>query len=181
MLKKLTALILTAAMILTLAACSKSKRVDSLELSKRLEKIDGGFAFHNRDTYIVGNEHVVFLDIMQNNDALLSFETDRNNSITRIKLTIDAEVWDKANATKAFGEYSKAVLSAFTGCTLNEAQTLAEGIGLFDESAYFDMHEVQSEYNRYTLSLYSNPLCSVAEFVYSPALDEALESTDVTG
>ena len=60
MLKKLTALILTAAMILTLAACSKSKRVDSLELSKRLEKIDGGFAFHNRDTYIVGNEHVVF-------------------------------------------------------------------------------------------------------------------------
>lgn len=177
MIKKITAVLLSV-IILFLAACSRPKRVDSLELSKRLEKIKESYAFDSLDTYIVNDEHIVFISLVKANDCLLSYTTDGNNSITEIRLTIDAENWDKNDAAYIFGEYAAAVLSAFSGCAYDEALNYAKEIGLFDESAYFNMHEAESSFDRYSIKMYANPLCAVAEFIYSPSLVKTSEASE---
>ncbi len=170
--KKLLSLMLAVISLLSLCSCTSRARPDINLFADRMAQIDFRYRFDYFDMFIYDENYHVYLNLCEENDAMLSFKIDELGNIDLLTITAYYSSVKTDEARTALKDLFVAAIDSFAELDKKETEEKDAALSYQDTDKYFtDLFETYST-DRYNFTFSSNKtyMCLSCEY-YEPMTD----------
>ena len=164
--KKIFYLTVCFVLMLTFSSCSSSARPDIMRIAQRLTATDEKYSFDYFDMFIYDNVYHVYLSLCEEDDVMISFETDTDGNVNNVTVTAFADSMNNPQSAEELCSLFCAVIDSFATLSQRETDEMNSALSFCDTAVYFtDVYETfTSLRNNFVFSSNSRYMCLYCDY-----------------